>query len=400
MDMFKLIRPAPVTQHVRSRDAYIYFHRACVVVGWTPPERGIARYLYLIWGFLAVAGGICYCPVGFVIPYFLEFKNFTPGEFLNSLKVCINAYGSSFKASVTLLMLWRLHATEKLLDEMDKRIQNDKERTILHAMVARCNYAFLIYTFIYCSFAGSTFLSYTLSGRPPWYIYMPFVNWRNGLGSLWTQALFEYAVMSTVCLQDQLADVYPLIYTLMLRCHFALLIDRVRNLRKDPNKTEDENFQDLVNCVIDHKMIKRCSAMFRPVISLTIFAQFLLIGIVLGLTLINLFFFSDFWRGVASVMFIVTILTQTFPFCYTCNFLMDDCDDLSKAIFQSNWIDAEPRYKRTLSYFMHNVQQPIVFLAGGTFPINMNTNISVAKFAFSIITIVRQMNLADRFITD
>lgn len=118
--------------------------------------------------------------------------------------------------------------------------------------------------------------------------------------------------------------------------------------------------------------------MIRPIISRTIFVQFALIGSVLGLTLINVFFFSNFWRGLASFMFVITILMQTFPFCYTCNLLIDDCDDLANVIFQSNWADAEPGYKSTLVHFMHHVQQPIIFIAGGIFPVSMNSNISVS----------------------
>lgn len=119
--------------------------------------------------------------------------------------------------------------------------------------------------------------------------------------------------------------------------------------------------------------------MIRPIISRTIFVQFALIGSVLGLTLINVFFFSNFWRGLASFMFVITILMQTFPFCYTCNLLIDDCDDLANTIFQSNWTDAEPGYKSTLVHFMHHVQQPVIFIAGGIFPISMNSNISVSN---------------------
>ncbi|XP_022226274.1 odorant receptor 59b [Drosophila obscura] len=397
MVLFELINPAPLTQSVKSREANIYFHRAMWLIGWTPPKEGVLRYVYLFWTCVPFVFGVFYLPLGFVISYVKEFKNFSPGEFLTSLQVCINVYGSSVKSTITYLFIWRLRKTEQLLDTLDKRLQTESDRQKIHDMVARCNYAFLIYTFIYCNYAASTFLSYTLSGRPPWSVYNPFIEWRNGLGSLWIQAIFEYIIMSFVVLQDQLADIYPLMYTMIFRAHMDVLKDHVRTLRTDPDKSEAENYQDLVNCVIDHKTILRCCDMIRPIITRTIFVQFTLIGSVLGLTLINVFFFSNFWKGVASFLFVLTILLQTFPFCYTCNLLIDDAEDLANTIFQSNWVDAEPRYKATLVYFLHNVQHPTMFIAGGIFPICMSTNISVAKFAFSIITIVRQMNLAEQF---
>lgn len=122
-------------------------------------------------------------------------------------------------------------------------------------MVARCNYAFLIYSFIYCGYAGSTFLSYALSGRPPWSVYNPFIDWRDGMGSLWIQAIFEYITMSFAVLQDQLSDTYPLMFTIMFRAHMEVLKDHVRSLRMDPERSEADNYQDLVNCVLDHKTI-------------------------------------------------------------------------------------------------------------------------------------------------
>lgn len=116
-----------------------------------------------------------------------------------------------------------------------------------------------------------------------------------------------------------------------------------------------------------------------PLISGTIFVQFALIGSVLGLTLINIFFFSNIWRGLSSSVFFVAVLMETFPFCYNCNLLMDDCDELANGLFQSKWVDAEKRYKQTLIQFMHQAQQHILFIAGGIIPITMNSNITVSN---------------------
>lgn len=82
--------------------------------------------------------------------------------------------------------------------------------------------------------------------------------------------------------------------------------------------------------------------------------------------------------AIASFVFVITTLLQTFPFCYLCNLIIDDCEALAHALFQSNWIDSGSRYQSTLLYFLHNVQQPIVFIAGGILPISMSSNISVS----------------------
>lgn len=153
----------------------------------------------------------------------------------------------------------------------------------------------------------------------------------------------------------------------------------------------------------------------RPVFNGTIFIQFLLIGLVLGITLVNVLLFSELFRALASIVYVVVVLMETFPFCYLCDLLAEDCYDLSNLLGHSYWIDAEPKYKFTLRIFMLHLQNPIRFKAGGTFPISMNSNIKVsiiyifkafnmfnnvlqvAKFAVSVITIVKKLNLAERF---
>jgi len=117
----------------------------------------------------------------------------------------------------------------------------------------------------------------------------------------------------------------------------------------------------------------------RPPISGFIFVQFLCVGLLFGLTMINLMYFATFWTGISSVAYLLALICQTFPFCYTCTQIESDCDDLACSIFHSNWIDATPRYKTTLRHFLHNVQQNITFTAGAIFPISLKTNLSVRK---------------------
>lgn len=123
----------------------------------------------------------------------------------------------------------------------------------------------------------------------------------------------------------------------------------------------------------------RCCHTIHPIISGTIFVQFGLIGLVLGFTLINIFFFSNIWRGLSSSVFALAVLMETFPFSYNCNLIMDECEELANGLFHSKWIDAERRYKRTLIFFIHQAQEHIVFIAGGIIPITMNSNVTVSK---------------------
>lgn len=111
------------------------------------------------------------------------------------------------------------------------------------------------------------------------------------------------------------------------------------------------------------------------------------------------------------------LMVQTFPFCFVCDLLKKDCELLVSAIFHSNWINSSRSYKSSLRYFLKNAQKSIAFTAGSIFPISTGSNIKVssskfyklkahryiyicvfqvAKLAFSVVTFVNQLNIADR----
>lgn len=124
-------------------------------------------------------------------------------------------------------------------------------------------------------------------------------------------------------------------------------------------------------------LLSRCCDLLHPLISRTIFTQFILIGLVLGMTMVNVFLFSGIVRGFASIIYFVAVLFETFPFCYLCDLVDEDCKELSNNLAQSNWIDAEPKYKSALRICLLRMQKPIQFIAGGFFVITMSTNLKV-----------------------
>lgn len=107
----------------------------------------------------------------------------------------------------------------------------------------------------------------------------------------------------------------------------------------------------------------------RPYVTRSLFVQFTALALVLASSLIHLLFFANFLTGLFSVWYIPTCMMQTFPICFTCDLIIEDCEELAMAIFHSNWISAEKRYKMALIYFMQNVQKPIKFISGGVLPI-------------------------------
>ncbi|XP_030556091.1 odorant receptor 42b-like [Drosophila novamexicana] len=397
---FKYLREPTLTDLMPSRDAYKYLEYGMTALGWMPQAVNARyRFLYRIWTiFVITLAG--YLPIGLSITYVKEFSTFTPGELFTSLQAGINAPGAFTRGMISFLNVWRLAELKQLFDEMDKRCVKDEERIAVHRGVKRCNSLYLLYQFTYTIFVTITYLTSVVRGLTPWRLYNCFVDWRDGTSSLLIASFIEYLFMSSGVYFNQMTDVYPLIFGFSLRMHLELLCKRIENLRTDPSMSEEQNYLELRGCISDHKLIIKICNLMRPYISRTTFVQFLFVGLLFGLTMINLMFFVDLWTGIASVAYVIALFFQTFPFCFTCNLIESDCESLALAIFQSHWVDATRRYKSALIYFLQNVQQSISFTAGSIFPISLNTNIKVAKLAFSVVTFVKQMNIADKLKAD
>ncbi|KAH8417524.1 hypothetical protein KR222_001416 [Zaprionus bogoriensis] len=398
--IFRLTYPAPLSVRIQSRQGVEYLDRAMRLVGWIPPRRrGAKRYIYLLWSCLVFVLTTVYLPIGLNSSLFVNFSDFTFGEFLSLLQISLNNLGVTTKTIIMVILLARLQETKTILDTLDERRQRDEDRLKIHETVALTNYICVGFFLLCTTFLTSVLVASLLNEKPPWIVYNPFFDWRYSRTNFWLQYLYEFIFGGIAVFQAVLEDGYAILFVLIFRGHIELLKDHLRDLRADPLKTEAENYEDLLGCIIDHKLILDCFNTLRPVIERTIFVQFLLIGLVLGINLINLSYFEDLYQSVSSLIYLFCIFFETFPFCYLCDLISEDCDELSELLSHSNWIDAEPKFKSTLRIFLHQLHQPIVYTAGGVFPISLNSNIKVAKFAFSVITIVKKMNLLEKFNT-
>ncbi|XP_023161193.2 odorant receptor 59b-like [Drosophila hydei] len=289
-----------------------------------------------------------------------------------------------------------MNQIDNVLDRMDDRVPLENDRRRIHKAVADANYIFLVYAILYRTYATFAFMTGILNARPPWMLYNPFFDWRNGLIHLLLHSLLEHLLFFLIVFSALLVDTFPILVIIILRGHIDVLRNHIQNLRTGPLQGEADNYEELVDCVLHHKLILSCSEILRPVISGTIFIHFLLVGIVLGVTILNILSSTDVAHRVVSFLFMAALLLESFPCCYLSDLLAEDSMDLSNILAQSNWLNADSKYKSTLIIFMQHAQKPIVFIAAGIFPISMASNIKMAKFAFSVMIIMKQMNLDER----
>ncbi|KAM7344211.1 odorant receptor 42b-like isoform 2-T4 [Cochliomyia hominivorax] len=356
-----------------TKDATIYLFRGITIAGYLAPKSYLM--LFYFWSVFINTFVTAYLPVGFLLSFMTRMSSFSPSEFLTSLQLSVNCIGCSLKMLVFFFLYKRLIKAKKYMDKLDLRINDREEELQIRKIVAFCNRSHIMFSALYISYASSTFLTSLVNGKPPYQVYNPFVEWTDGVFSFFIQA---YS--------------YPVIYITIIRTHLHILSERIRKLGQDSNLNSDQRYEALIQCVLDHKNIMEIYNTFSPVISGTMFVQFLIIGLILGITTIHIVLFADILAIIASMFYVVSILTETFPCSFLANCLMDDSDSIALAIFHSDWPNEEPRYKQMIAFFLQHTQKTLVLTAMKIFPITMNSNINVVKFAFSVYTLMKQMD--------
>ncbi|XP_017036959.1 odorant receptor 85a [Drosophila kikkawai] len=393
--IFKYIQKPSLEALLGSRDSLIYFNRCIAQMGWRPPPRTTKNWwLYYLWTLAVFFFVFIFVPNGLVMTGIKEFKDFTTTDLFTYVQVPVNTNTCIMKGIIVFFMRARFVKAQKMMDAMDRRCIKIEEKNQVHRAAALCNRVVIIYHGIYFGYLSLAVIGALVIRKSPFCVYNPLVNAND---HFYVAITIEAVTVGGVIMANLILDVYPIIYVVVLRTHMGLLTQRIKELRSDVDKGEDQHLKELVECVKDHKLIVEYGNALRPMISATMFIQLLSVGLLLGLAALSMQFYNTAIERFVSGAYTIAILSQTFPFCYVCEQLSSDCDSLTNTLFHSQWLGTERRYKTTMLYFIQNAQQSILFTAGGIFPICLNTNIKMAKFAFSVVTIVNKMDLAEKF---
>ncbi|XP_033150126.1 odorant receptor 59b-like [Drosophila busckii] len=302
---FQYVRKSNEGTLMKSRDAYRYLSYGMSTVGWlSPPNRWGCQWPYRLWSSIVMVMAF-YLPCGMFISYAREFHNFKPEELFTSLQAAINAPGAFCRGMLSFLGMWRLHKLMDTLDKMDKRCISQAEQIKVHEIVGRCNMIFLFYVTCYFLYATCTFAAALSRGQTPYGLYNPLVDSQK---HLYMSGFIEYMLLSAGLYYNLMTDVFTLIFGFTVRLHLSLLSDRIQQLHIPDSKTEAEYNDALVDCIKDYKHIINICNLMRPYISANVFVQYLISGMVFGITLINVLFFGDLWSKVPSAFYMTALL--------------------------------------------------------------------------------------------
>lgn len=66
---------------------------------------------------------------------------------------------------------------------------------------------------------------------------------------------------------------------------------------------------------------------------------------------------------------------------------------LINEVYSTKWYELPPRYRKTIHIFQSQIQRPIHFFSFGMYPITMKTFAQSCRFVYSVINLLRRLNL-------
>ncbi|CAD7089113.1 unnamed protein product [Hermetia illucens] len=267
--------------------------------------------------------------------------------------------------------------------------QSDK----LQKEILNCNRLTTFVTFWYWLVSTTTAFNASLSNGKilMFNVWTPY-DFQQSPWVYWITLLFQYSCFIIVATQNMTNDLIGPLYFIMLRAHLQILIERIQNIGWDPMKTQDENYEDLVNSIKDHKIIMNIYNILQNLISLTIFIQFADTAIVTAMQLLIILFYAvNFSQIIMLMVSSLASIIEILICCYFADSFTEVTNNLVNAIYSANIFDQSRNFQRTAIIFMQMTQESKVVLAGKVLPITLVTFASIMKTSYSLLTLANHM---------
>ncbi|XP_039958372.1 odorant receptor 7a-like [Bactrocera tryoni] len=320
---------------------------------------------------------------------------------LTNFQASLNVLLLPFKALVIAINFKRLRSVEEIFENLDKFYVREEERLEIKDCEKACRSLFFTFSIFYAMYGAISWLVsfFALNQETFWF---PFIDWipyqplRHCL-----QFFFDVVIIHFLLQTNVTSDTFPATYIRALRTHIKLLTGRVSRLGTNSDFNDEQNFRELVACIASHQQILQVADIVGSILSLTIFLQLTFAAAILCVCMLNIFIFADPIHKVITIVYYLVVLMQTVPSCYQASMLEADCAKLPDAIFHCNWLDRDKRFRKLIIYFLHRAQREITFTGIKLFRINLSTNLSIAKFSFTLYTFINEMgfgkDLKERF---
>ncbi|KAM7356240.1 uncharacterized protein ACRADG_002045 [Cochliomyia hominivorax] len=303
--------------------------------------------------------------------------------------------------SLKTLIIWKkfenLNQIMEILRRQDERISQDKDELNYYKFTVikqlkNIYYMFLILYGASWIFSESSILINGFMGN--WTLlfpaYFPFDVYASTVNYSLAH-IYQYLGITFQTLQGLANDTFLSMQLALLSGQLHALALRVTKLARDHNKSHKENNQELLKCIQDHKDLLRYRLLLEDIISLCMFFQLLITSINMCTSIVFLILFAnDPFTLIFYFVYFLAITGQIFPICYYGSETEMEFQNLTYALFSSNWLDQDVTFKRNLRIFAETTKKPL-YISGLLFKINLNLFMAVCKNSYSLFALI--MNL-------
>uniref|UniRef100_A0A5H2WW20 Odorant receptor n=1 Tax=Zeugodacus cucurbitae TaxID=28588 RepID=A0A5H2WW20_ZEUCU len=349
-------------------------------------------------GFLSTLHMVCVWIMFFFTPFLAtvgfirKWKVSTVTECLSTLQAFINAIAASAKAFAVLMYFKRIKNVEPIMKDLDERYKKPHERQQISDCVASCTRLYASIWFIYYLYGNMSILTAIVLHKQPfggWYPFLDVIP--NPTVHFYSCFIFETCYMYLLLTAQYLNDLFPTLYMRTIRTHIQLLRERVSQVGADPDMSDEEKHQQLIDCIDIHQQILKVVNIVGSICSPTIFIQFSVVAIVHCICMVNIFIFADNLNLMITIIYYITVAMEILPTCYEASTLEMESSKLPVSIFHSNWLALDMRGRKLIIFFIRRAQVDVSFVAMQMFKINLQTYLVIAKFSFTLYTFVNEM---------
>ncbi|KAM7355850.1 odorant receptor 59a-like [Cochliomyia hominivorax] len=362
------------------------------ILGFLPTKR--YRQIYISYSiFMNVIVTIGY-PLHLMIGLY---KSSTMNDIIKNLAINLTCLVCSLKTFTIWLKFQKVQHIFDIIRQQDKRISLDQDECYYYKYKTFKKVRFILNLFVMlcvscCAFSEMSVLINGLMGNwnlmyPAYFPFDPFGNTKFYI----VAHVYQFLGVSFQILQNIVNDTFAAMHLALLSGQLHTLGMRVARLGTDKEKSQEENNRELLKCIQDHKDLLIYRSQLEEIISLYMFFQIICTSINLCASIVFLILFSsDPFTMLYYCFYFLAMLIELLPACYYGTIMEMAFQNLTYALFSSNWMDQNVKFKKNLRIFAETTKKPLYMMAW-LFRINLDTFIVVCKNSYSLFALIMNM---------
>ncbi|KAJ8943736.1 hypothetical protein NQ318_007184 [Aromia moschata] len=196
-----------------------------------------------------------------------------------------------------------------------------------------------------------------------------------------------------------------------LICHAATQVAILKDTLEDLARTVDDQIEEesemmseaeknqlrsrtiykkICECIDHYDAIDQFVKDLEKTYSFVVFTQFVASILVICISCLQLSIVKPFTVPFfAMVIFVTTMLTEIYLFCYYGTVLYEESDSIVNAIYMSEWYNYDNKSKKALITLMERAKRPMVVTAGKLLDLSLVTFTTIIRRSYSLLAVLK-----------